>query len=63
MDNDVSYDQINSEIQRLDKMSAGELKEVARQFGVVAGKSKKNALDAILEKITRRKTTHVRTQF
>jgi hypothetical protein len=63
MDNDVSYDQINSEIQRLDKMSAGELKEVARQFGVAAGKSKKNALDAILDKITRRKTTHVRTQF
>ena len=44
-------------------MSAKDLKEVAKQFGVATGKTKKASLDAILDKITRRKTTHVRTQF
>jgi hypothetical protein len=63
IDDGVSHEQITAEIQRLDKMSAKELKEVARQFGVAAGKTKKGSLDAILDKITRRKTTHVRTQF
>jgi hypothetical protein len=63
VDDGVSHEQITAEIQRLDKMTAKELKEVAKQFGVGAGKTKKGSLDAILDKITRRKTTHVRTQF
>jgi len=63
MDNDVTYEHISAEIQKLDKMTANNLKEVAKQFGVAPGKSKKASLDAILDKITRRKTTHVRTQF
>jgi hypothetical protein len=44
-------------------MTANELKEVAKQFRVAAGKAKKGSLDAILDKITRRKATHARTQF
>jgi hypothetical protein len=63
IDNDVSYEHISAEIQKLDKMTASALKEVAKQFGVGPGKTKKASLDAILDKITRRKTTHVRTQF
>ena len=63
MDNDVTYEHISAEVQKLDKMTANALKEIAKQFGVVPGKTKKASLDAILDKITRRKTTHVRTQF
>jgi hypothetical protein len=63
MDDGVSYDHIAVEIKKLEKLTANELKEVAKQFGVAAGKAKKGSLDAILDKITRRKTTHARTQF
>jgi hypothetical protein len=63
MDDGVSYEHISAEIKKLEKMTANELKEIAKQFGVGAGKTKKASLDGILDKITRRKTTHVRTQF
>ena len=63
MDDGVSHEQIASEIQALDRMSAKGLKEVCKQFGVSPGKSKKASLDSVREKITRRKATHVRTQF
>ena len=39
------------------------LSAVAKDFGVVPGKTKKASLDAIMDKITRRKTTHVRNLF
>ena len=60
---DVTYEHITAEVQKLDKLNAKDLTEVAKHFGVVPGKTKKASLDAILDKITRRKTTHVRTQF
>ena len=60
---DVSYDHIGAEVQKLDKLTASDLKEIAKHFGVVPGKTKKASLDAILEKISRRKATHARTQF
>jgi hypothetical protein len=60
---DVTYEYLTSEVQRLDKLNAKDLTEAAKHFGVVPGKTKKASLDAILDKITRRKTTHVRTQF
>ena len=63
MDDGVSHEDIAAEIQKLEKLTANELKDVARQFGVAPGKTKKGSLDAVREKITRRKTTHVRTQF
>jgi hypothetical protein len=60
---DVTYEFITAEVQKLDKLSATDLKEVDKHFGVVPGKTKKASLDAIREKITRRKTTHVRNLF
>ena len=60
---DVTYEFITAEVQKLDKLTAKDLTEVAKHFGVVPGKTKKGSLDAILDKITRRKTTHVRNQF
>ena len=60
---EVTYEHITKEVQRLDKLTAKDLGEVARHFGVVAGKTKKATLEAILDKITRRKTTHVRNLF
>ncbi len=60
---DVTYEFIAAEVQKLDKLTAKDLSEVAKHFGVVPGKTKKASLDAIREKITRRKTTHVRNQF
>jgi hypothetical protein len=60
---EVTQDHITNEVRKLDKLSAKDLTEVARQFGVVPGKTKKASLDAIQEKISRRKTTHVRTLF
>jgi hypothetical protein len=60
---DVTYEFLSAEVRKLDKLNAKDLTEVAKHFGVVPGKTKKASLDAILDKITRRKTTHVRTQF
>jgi hypothetical protein len=60
---EMTYEVITAEVKKLDKLTAKDLTEVAKQFGVVPGKTKKAALDSILEKITRRKTTHARTQF
>ena len=60
---DVTYEHITAEVQRLDKLNAKDLTLVAKDFGVVPGKTKKASLDAVLDKITRRKTTHARTQF
>lgn len=60
---DVTYEHITAEVQKLDKLTAKDLVEVAKHFGVVPGKTKKASLDAVLDKISRRKTTHVRTQF
>ncbi len=59
----MTYALITSEVQKLDKLTAKELTEVAKQFGVVPGKTKKASLEAILDKITRRKTTHERNLF
>ena len=60
---DVTYEFITAEVQKLDKLTAKDLTAVAKQFGVVSGKTKKASVDAVLDKITRRKTTHVRNQF
>ena len=60
---DVTYEFITAEVQKLDKLTAKDLTEAAKHFGVVPGKTKKASLEAILDKITRRKTTHVRNQF
>ena len=60
---DVTYEHITADVQRLDKLTAKDLTEATKHFGVVPGKTKKASLEAILDKITRRKTTHVRTQF
>jgi predicted site-specific integrase-resolvase len=60
---EVTYDLISAEVKKLDKLTAKDLSEVAKHFGVVPGKTKKASLDSILEKITRRKTTHVRNLF
>jgi hypothetical protein len=60
---DVSHDFIAAEVKKLDKLTAKDLSEVAKHFSLVPGKTKKATLDAILEKISRRKTTHVRTMF
>ena len=49
---DVTYEHITAEVQRLDKLTAKDLTEAAKHFGVVPGKTKKASLDAILEKIT-----------
>jgi hypothetical protein len=62
LDEGVSHEHIATEVQKLEAMSANNLKEIAKQFGVVPGKSKKGSLDAILDKIARRKTTPVTTQ-
>ena len=42
MDDGVSYEHITAEIQKLDKMTANELKEVAKQFGVATGKDQES---------------------
>jgi hypothetical protein len=63
INDDVTYDHIAAEVQKLDKLSAKELADAAKHFGVVPGKSKKASLEAIRDKISRRKTTHARTQF
>lgn len=60
---DVTYEHITAEVQKLDKLNAKDLTAVAKHFGVVPGKTKKASLEAILDKISRRKTTHVRNQF
>jgi hypothetical protein len=60
---DVTYDSITAEAQKIEKLTAKDLSEVARSFGVVPGKTKKASLDAILDKIKRRKTTHIRNLF
>ena len=60
---DLTYEFITAEVQKLDKLTAKDLTAVAKNFGVVPGKTKKASLDAVLDKITRRKTTHVRNQF
>jgi hypothetical protein len=60
---DVTHEHIAAEIQKLDKLSAKDLGEAAKQFGLVPGKSKKATLAVILEKISRWKTTHARNQF
>jgi hypothetical protein len=60
---DVTHDSIAAEVKKLDKLTAKDLSEVAKHFSLVPGKTKKATLDAILEKISRRKTTHVRTMF
>ena len=59
----VTYEFITAEVQKLDKLTAKDLIAVAKHFGVVPGKTKKASLEAILDKITRRKTTHVRNLF
>ena len=59
---DVSHEYM-SEVQKLEKLTAKDLNEIAKHFGVVPGKTKKASLSAILEKISRRKATHTRTQF
>ncbi len=60
---ELTYEVITAEVQKLDKLTAKDLSAVAKDFGVVPGKTKKASLDAILDKITRRKTTHVRNLF
>jgi hypothetical protein len=60
---DVTYEYIADEVQKLEKLNAKDLKQVAEQFGVVPGKTKKGSLDAIRDKIAGRKTSHVRTLF
>jgi ParB-like chromosome segregation protein Spo0J len=60
---ELTHEHIASELKRLDKLTAKDLSEVARRFELVPGKTKKATLDAILEKISRRKTTHARTMF
>jgi hypothetical protein len=60
---DVTHEFIAAEVQKLDKLAAKDLGEVARHFELVPGKTKKASLEAILEKIARRKTTHARTLF
>jgi hypothetical protein len=60
---DVTHESIEAEVQKLDKLTAKDLSEVAKHFEVVPGKTKKASLDAIREKISRRKTTHARTLF
>ncbi len=63
IDDAITYEHISAEIKKLDKLTAKDLSEVAKHFGLVPGKAKKGSLDAIREKIERRKTTHARTQF
>jgi hypothetical protein len=60
---DVTYEHITAEVQKLDKLTAKDLTEVAKHFGVVPGKTKKASLETILDKIARRKTTQVRNLF
>jgi hypothetical protein len=60
---DVTHELIAAEVQKLDKLTAKDLVEVAKHFELVPGKTKKASLDAILEKISRRKTTQARTLF
>ncbi len=60
---DVTHDFIAAEVKKLDKLTAKDLSELAKHFSLVPGKTKKATRDAILEKISRRKTTHVRTMF
>jgi hypothetical protein len=59
----LTHELIAAEVKRLDKLTAKDLSEVARRFELVPGKTKKATLDAILEKISRRKMTHARTLF
>ena len=47
---DVSYEHITAEVQRLDKLTAKHLTAVAKGFGVVPAMTKKVSLEAILEK-------------
>ena len=49
---EVTYELITAEVQKLDKLTAKDLSAVAKEFGVVPGKTKKASLEAILEKIT-----------
>jgi hypothetical protein len=63
IDDAITYEHIGTEIQKPDKLTAKHLGEVAKHFGLVPGKAKEGLFDAIREKIERRKTTHVRTQF
>ena len=60
---ELTHELIAAEVKRLDKLTAKDLSEVARRFELVPGRTKKATLDAILEKISRRKTTHARTLF
>jgi hypothetical protein len=60
---DVTHEFIAAEVQKLDRLAAKDLGEAAKHFGVVPGKTKKASLDAILDKISRRKTTRARTLF
>ena len=59
----MTYDHIAARIKQLQAHPVAELKTVASKFGVYGGKTKKEILASIEDKITRRKTTHARTQF
>jgi hypothetical protein len=60
---EVTHELIGDEVKKLDKLIAKDLNEVAKHFSLVPGKTKKATLDSIREKISRRKTTHLRTSF
>jgi hypothetical protein len=60
---ELTHELLAAEVKKLDKLTAKDLSEAARRFELVPGKTKKATLDAILEKISRRKTTHARTLF
>jgi hypothetical protein len=59
----MTYDLIAAEVKKLEKLTAKDLGEVARHFELTPGKVKKASLNAIQEKISRRKATHARNQF
>ena len=48
---DVTHEFIASEVQKLDKLAAKDLGEVAKHLELIPGKTKKASLEAILEKI------------
>ena len=60
---DATYEELDDRLKAVDALSAADIKTVARGFGVAPGKTKKDGIEAIREKIRRRRGTLVRNQF
>lgn len=60
---DLTHEMIAERIKTLSDLSAKDLETLAKNFGATAFKPKPKALEAIRDKISRRKSTHVRTMF